>query len=113
MRLERLELGEVQRLGVDAAARRLRALVPGAATVQEDVREIVEAVRSGGDAAVARYTAMFDSDGAEPASLRVSPEELDAAIVAMPRELIAGLQVAIANVALVAEAGVGHDVAVD
>jgi histidinol dehydrogenase len=77
------------------------------------VREIVEGVRTGGDAAVARYTSMFDSVGAGPGPLLVSPEELDAAIVAMPRELIAGLQVAIANVALLAEAGVGHDVAVD
>jgi histidinol dehydrogenase len=113
MRLQRLELGEVERLGASGAAERLRALVPGAAAVQEQVREIVEGVRTGGDAAVARYTSMFDSVGAGPGPLLVTPEELDAAIVAMPRELIAGLQVAIANVALVAEAGVGHDVAVD
>jgi len=113
MRLRRLELGEVEQLGASGAAERLRALVPGAAAVQEQVREIVEGVRVGGDAAVARYTSMFDSAGAEAGPLLVSPEELDAAIVAMPRELIAGLQVAIANVALVAEAGVGHDIAVD
>jgi histidinol dehydrogenase len=113
MRLQRLELGEVEWLGASAAAERLRALVPGAAAVQEQVREIVEGVRTGGDAAVARYTSRFDSAGAEPGPLLVTPEELDAAIVAMPRELIAGLQVSIANVALVAEAGVGHDVAVD
>src|ERR1035437_862520 len=113
MRLQRLELGEVEWLGASAAAERLRALVPGAAAVQEQVREIVEGVRTGGDAAVARYTSRFDSAGAEPGPLLVTPEELDAAIVAMPHELIAGLQVSIANVALVAEAGVGHDVAVD
>jgi histidinol dehydrogenase len=113
MRLQRLEPGEVEQLGASGAAERLRTLVPGAAAVQEQVREIVEAVRAGGDAAVARYTSTFDSAGAEPPPLLVTPEELDAAIVAMPRELIAGLQVAIANVALVAEAGVGHDVAVD
>jgi histidinol dehydrogenase len=113
MRLQRLELGEMEALGAARAAERLRALVPGGNTVQEQVREIVEGVRSGGDEALARYTSMFDSAGAEPRPLLVSPEELDAAILAMPRELIAGLQVAIANVALVAEAGVGQDAAVE
>jgi hypothetical protein len=34
MRLQRLELGEVERLGASGAAERLRALVPGAAAVQ-------------------------------------------------------------------------------
>ena len=113
MRLERLGPGEVELIGPAAAAERLRALVPGGFAVQEQVREIIERVRDGGDQAVVHYTSTFDSPGAEPRPLRVAAEELDEAIVAMPRELIAGLQVAIANVALVAEAGVGHDVNVE
>ena len=40
-------------------------------------------------------------------------EELDEALKQLALELVAGLQVAIANVALVAEAGVGEDVAVE
>ena len=48
-----------------------------------------------------------------PKPLLVTPEELDEAITRLPLELVAGLQVAIANVALVAEAGVSEDVAVD
>jgi histidinol dehydrogenase len=113
VRLELLGPGDVQRLGPAAAADRLRALVPGGAAVEVQVREIIERVRDGGDQAVAHYTSTFDSPGAESRPLRVPAEELDAAIVSMPRELIAGLQVAIANVALVAEAGVGHDVQVE
>ena len=43
----------------------------------------------------------------------VAPEELDEAIKRMPLELVAGLQVTIANVAQVADAGVGRDATVD
>ncbi len=43
----------------------------------------------------------------------MSAEELDAALVQLPRELVAGLQVAITNVALVSDAGVGSDAAVE
>ena len=49
----------------------------------------------------------------QPRPLLVAPEELDEAIKRMPLELIAGLQVAIVNVALVADAGVGRDATVD
>jgi histidinol dehydrogenase len=114
MRLTRLDVEEVRALGgVDAAAGRLRALVPDGASVQEQVREIIEAVRTEGDAALQRYTRELDTAGGQPPPLQVSSDELDRAIVALPRELVAGLQVAITNVALVAEAGVGADVAVD
>jgi len=114
MRLQRLDVQELARLGgVRAAAAQLRAAVPDGAAVQEPVREILRAVRDGGDAAVAQYTRRFDTAGAEPPPLRVSAQELDEAILRLPRELIAGLQVAIANVALVAEAGVGHDAAIE
>ena len=61
---------------------------------------------------MSRYTRTFDAPDAPDRPLRVSPEELDAAITQLPLELVAGLQVAIANVALVAEAGVHSDGAV-
>ena len=50
----------------------------------------------------------FDTGGREPAPLLVEPEQLDDAIRQMPLELVAGLQVAIANVAEVADAGTGR-----
>ena len=59
-----------------------------------------------GDEAVREYTRRFDTAGNEPKPLIVAPEELDAAIKELPLELVAGLQVAIANVAEVAQAGV-------
>ena len=43
----------------------------------------------------------------------VAPEELDEAIKLLPLEVVAGLQVAIRNVAQVAQAGVSEDVAVE
>jgi histidinol dehydrogenase len=114
MRLTRLDAGEVERLGGPAgAAERVRSLIAGRASVEQEVREILARVRAEGDVAVIDYTRRHDTGGAEPGPLRVSGEELDEAIRTMPLELVAGLQVAIANVALVAEAGVGNDVAVE
>jgi histidinol dehydrogenase len=107
MRIERLGVADVERLGGKrAAAAHVRALIPGGASVEEAVREIVEGVRAGGDEAVREYTRRFDTAGSEPRPLLVAPEELDAAIRELPLELVAGLQVAIANVAEVAQAGV-------
>src|SRR5256885_11090919 len=114
MQITRLDAAEVERLGgPSGAARRLRSLVPGGASVAGDVGEILERVRSGGDAAVRDSTRRLDLAGGEPRPLLVAPEELDDAIKLLPLELVAGLQVAIANVALVARAGVSENVPVD
>jgi histidinol dehydrogenase len=114
MLIKRVGIEEYGRLGGPAgAAVHLRALVPDGASVQETVREIVGRVRAEGDAAVLEYTRRFDTAGNEPRPLVVLPEELDEALKLLPLELVAGLQVAIANVALVAQAGVSEDVAVD
>ena len=110
MRLERLNRQDVERLGgPESAAAHLRALVADGSSVEEVVREIVGAVCAEGDAAVREYTRRFDTAGNEPRPLLVAPEELDAAIKELPLELVAGLQVAIANVAEVAQAGVDED----
>jgi histidinol dehydrogenase len=107
--LERLSADDVIRLGgpVQAAAR-LRELVPDGGSVEQPVREIIARVRAEGDAAVLDYTRRFDTQGAEPRPLLVPAEELDEAIKRLSLELIAGLQVAIVNVARVADAGVVH-----
>ena len=110
MRLQRLDLHDLERLGGPAdAAAHVRSLVAGGASVAREVAEIVEAVRTGGDEALMRFTRELDTRGAEPRPLCVPAQELDEAIRMLPLELVAGLQVAIANVALVAEAGVGHE----
>lgn len=114
MRLQRLDVQEVAGLGGPAAAAaRLRGLVADGASVAKPVREIIERVRREGDQAVRDYTRELDTHGSEPGPLVVEPDELDEAIKLLPLELVAGLQVAIANVALVAEAGVDADRTVD
>ncbi len=114
MRIERLDAGHLGRLGGSAAvAAHLRSLVPAGASVEAVVREIVERVRADGDEAISDYTRRFDTSGNDPRPLAVTREELDEAIKLLPLELVAGLQVAIANVAQVAQAGVGEDVAVE
>jgi len=112
VRLQRIDASAFAELGADAVARRLRALVPDPSSVSGEVGAIIEAVRSEGDAAVLRYTRSFDAPDAPERPLRVAPEELDEAIKAMPLELVAGLQVAIVNVARVAEAAVRTDGAI-
>jgi histidinol dehydrogenase len=113
MRIERLSVEDVQRLGGPAgAAARVRALIPDGDSVADEVREIIAGVRDRGDAAVIDYTRRFDTAGNQPRPLRVPADELDEAIKHLPLELIAGLQVAITNVALVADAGVGRDATV-
>ncbi|HEX3910480.1 MAG TPA: histidinol dehydrogenase [Solirubrobacteraceae bacterium] len=114
MRLERVQIAELERLGgPSGVAAHLRALVPDGDSVEAPVREIVRRVRDEGDAAVLDYTRRFDTQGSEPRPLLVAPEELDEAIKRLPLELVAGLQVTISNVAQVADAGVGRDATVD
>jgi histidinol dehydrogenase len=110
MRIERLSADDFQRLGgPGGAAAHVRTLVPDGASVADEVGEIIATVRAGGDAAVLDYTRRFDTAGNQPQPLRVPADELDEAIKRLPMEMIAGLQVAITNVALVADAGVRHE----
>jgi histidinol dehydrogenase len=96
-------------MGADpaAAAARVHALVPGGGSVSEAVREIVDDVRAHGDAALSEYVARFDRvEGA----LRVTGDELRAALDALDADVRAGLETAIANVRAVAEADLAPDV---
>jgi histidinol dehydrogenase len=80
----------------------IRSQVPAAASVTDTVREIVDAVWQRGDEAVLEYEARFGGGGAP---LRVSDEELAAALEALDAPVREGLQTAITNVRAVAEAG--------
>src|SRR5437588_5089639 len=114
MQLERLTSADVSRLGGPAGlASHLRSLVPAADSVSEAVREIVEAVRTRGDEALLEYTRRLDAAGSEPRALTVEGAELDEALKRLPLEVVAGLQVAIANVARVAQAGTKEDASVE
>jgi histidinol dehydrogenase len=94
-----------------ARAAEVRARVPGRGSVAAAVAEIVASVRDGGDAALAAHVARLDAIGDAP--VRVAPEELHAALRALEDAVRAGLEVAIANVRAVAEAGVGADALVE
>ena len=61
------------------------------------VREIIEAVRADGDAALARYTKQFD--GVVPSSWRVPPAEVDAALDRIEPSLRAALEAAADSIA--------------
>jgi histidinol dehydrogenase len=85
-----------------AAAARVRGLVPRPESVADAVAEIVAGVRERGDAALVEYEARFGAGGAP---LRVTRDELDAALDALDPSVRAGLKLAAANVRTVAEAG--------
>ena len=72
--------------------------------VTENVREILEDVRSRGDYAVAEYTARFDHAEVAPESLRVDARELEAAVGVLEPAVLAGLRKAVENVRTVARA---------
>jgi histidinol dehydrogenase len=60
------------------------------------VREVIDTVRQGGDAALRAYTKRFD--GVDVASLQVTPAEFEAARRTLTREQIAAIETAISNV---------------
>jgi histidinol dehydrogenase len=101
VRAERISLGDP----ADVAGA-VRALVPVPASVTEDVRKIVEAVREGGDAALAEHVRRLDR---MEAPVRVPPGELDEALQALDPVVRAGLKLAAANVRTVADAGLAQD----
>src|SRR4051794_5821608 len=101
-----------------AVAEEVRALVPAAASVAAEVREIVESVREGGDAAALEWERRFrggggaggggrDATGAGP--FRVPSASLRAALEALDPVVRAGLELAIANVSAVAAAGLDRE----
>jgi histidinol dehydrogenase len=113
VRVERLSLAEVRRAGgADGVVKQIRHIAATPAAVVKSTHEIMSMVLAEGDEAVLRFTRAHDTGGADPRPLIVPREELDDAIQELPLEVVAGLQVAIANVAQVAQAGVGEDASV-
>ena len=93
------------RLGPETTAGEIRALVPRGRDVEAEVRAIVDEVRAGGDDAVRSLTARFDHAELAPSELRVSLNEIEAAVSALEPAVLRGLRTAIANVREVARAG--------
>ena len=93
------------RMDAGAGAPDVRGLVPAARDVEAPVREILAEVRARGDAAVADLSARFDGVRIEPDALRVGAEDLEAAAATLAPGVGEAIEIAIANVSAVAEAG--------
>jgi histidinol dehydrogenase len=102
VRLERRQLADPALL-----VRELRALTPAPPSVSDAVAEIIAAVAAEGDAAVRRFTALFDAD--PPPAQQVAAEEAGLALATLDPAVRAGLEVAIANVAELAWAAAVSD----
>jgi histidinol dehydrogenase len=81
--------------------------------VAEDVRAILEEVRSGGDDAVRGLTERFDRARLGPDQLRVDARELEGSIGVLEPDVLRGLRTAIANVRAVARAQLPEPVDVE
>jgi len=101
VRIERFRLEDPAQL-----VGQVRDLIPAGESVGVAAGRIVDDVRDRGDAALAEYTARFDTPGTD---LRVGADELEAALDGLDGEVRHGLEVAISNVAEVANAGVAED----
>jgi histidinol dehydrogenase len=90
-----------------AVAARVRALVPAGESVAAAVAGIVADVAARGDAALAEYETRFGGE-----ARRVPAAELAAARDTLRPDVRAGLELAIANVRAVAEAGIDAEASV-
>ena len=99
MRIKRSDLGVTR-----------REIRPG---LEEEVREILEEVRRGGDEAVLRLTERFDKAALAPEQLRVDPRELEGSLGVLEPTVLRGLRTAIANVRVVAGAQLRDSVSVE
>jgi histidinol dehydrogenase len=72
--------------------------------VAEEVRDILDEVRTWGDEAVLRLTERFDKAELGPEQLRVDARELEASVGVLEPEVLSALRTAIANVGAVVKA---------
>jgi len=109
-----MELEIINWSDLDPATQASLLARPGAgeSSAQTDaVAEIIQQVRTEGDAALRRYTKEFDR--AELDELRVSAEEADSAEAALAAETLAAIDVAIGNVRAFHEAQLPVPLAVE
>ncbi len=88
-------------------ARALRTAGRTPREVQTAVADLIARVEEGGDAALRELVATFDLGGKDVGAVRVPADRLDPGL--LDPEVRAGLETAIMNVAIVADAGVGDD----
>lgn len=96
MNIRRHDLAQLDEAG--RAALLARVQQADTSDIGETVARVVEDVRTQGDAALVRYTAAFDGVALDPAALRVSAAEFDAAEAAVPADVKAAIQTAVTNI---------------
>jgi histidinol dehydrogenase len=101
MKIERFEWDGQDPPGLAAE---IRALQPALGEVTEPVAEIIAAVRSGGDSAVAEIETRFGSGPVDPGAVRQSDEAVRGAESRLDPDLLTALETAAANIRAVAEA---------
>ena len=99
-------------LGAFAAELGLRAKMDRADVIA-GVTEILEDVRRDGDEALCRYTRKFDRAELAPEGIRVTEEELDAAMAQVPAELMRIMERSYANILAFHQAQRTEDVRLD
>ncbi len=85
-------------LDADARAALLRRAEADLSAFIDKVRPIVEAVRTGGDAALVRYARELDGADVPADAIRATPAEFDAAFRAVDPEVIAAIEYAVDNI---------------
>jgi histidinol dehydrogenase len=93
----------------------IRRLIPAPESVRDLVSDIIEAVRTQGDAALVEYIRRFDAGGEQPRPLRVTPDELEAAAATLEPGVRHGIERAVENLETVMvgwRAGIGQSVEV-
>ncbi|MCW3015115.1 MAG: histidinol dehydrogenase [Solirubrobacterales bacterium] len=96
MNIRRHDLAQLDKAGRTALLGRVQQA--DTSDIGDVVAAVVDAVRTEGDAALVRYTAQFDGVDLDPAALRVSEAEFDAAQTAVPADVKAAIQTAVANI---------------
>jgi histidinol dehydrogenase len=92
-----------------ALALEIRDRAPHPVSVADAVRAIVADVARRGDAAVLELTRTHDTQGADPKPLRVTQAELEDALGRLHADVRSSLELAVANVHAVAEAGLDRE----
>ena len=97
--MPKVNVVRLSELSSDARANLLRRSETDLAAYSDKVRPIIDAVRTDGDVALARFGREFDgAEGLTPATLTASEAEFDAAFDLLDPELIETIRYAIGNI---------------
>ncbi len=85
-------------MSIEERTRLYRRVGVNLETLMAQVAPILDEVRHRGDDAVREFTKRFDGADIDPSQFRVSPDEMDEAVKALPDDLRGAIEVSIANI---------------